>query len=283
MSSEFHSQIKELLASRNGTEPLFSPGSAIRRVNGKGLLIAGGPAALLEQLAHPHVAQGVHDFSEFEKHPYERLHKTLKSMYAIIFGTVEQAVAESRRLHLIHARIAGQGYRANDPELLMWVYATLVHTSLEMYDSLAPNPLGREVQEKFYEESREVMTLLGVPRVMSPRNLRDFEDYFEMMAASLEVSDYGRELAAVVMSPPGVWTLPLRPFERNLTALLLPARLREQYGMQLSASWQRVLKEAARASRMFAPLVPEVVQTLPVRMLGPGPFGMAGVGVAPVA
>ena len=42
-------------------------------------------------------------------------------------------------------------YAANDPQLLFWVYATLVDSSLCAYDTFLP-PLTHIEREEFYQE-----------------------------------------------------------------------------------------------------------------------------------
>jgi hypothetical protein len=61
-------------------------------------------------------------------------------MFAMDFGTLDQALAAARRLHRRHAAItgvmpraagpyaAGSRYRANEASALLWVHATLIET-----------------------------------------------------------------------------------------------------------------------------------------------------------
>jgi uncharacterized protein (DUF2236 family) len=56
----------------------YGPGSAMWRVNREAVLLAAGQTALLLQIAHPHVAEGVAHHSDFEADPWRRLRGTLR-------------------------------------------------------------------------------------------------------------------------------------------------------------------------------------------------------------
>ncbi len=118
---------------------MFGPGSMTWRVNGEALLLLGGGRALILQVAHPKVAAGVAEFSDYRRDPWGRLYRTLELTLAIAFGEPEDSQAASRRLRRIHERVAGRDdrgepYRALDPALLLWVHATLIDTSLTIFE-----------------------------------------------------------------------------------------------------------------------------------------------------
>ena len=117
---------------------MFGPGSLTWRVNGEAVLLLGGGRALLLQVAHPGVAAGVAEFSNYREDPWRRLYRTLDTTLSIVFGDDETSKAASTRLRRVHTRVAGtddrgEPYRALDPELLLWVHATLIDTSLAIY------------------------------------------------------------------------------------------------------------------------------------------------------
>src|SRR5206468_2259712 len=74
------------------------------------LLLAWGPAILL-QLAHPLVAQGVADHSTFRSSPRGRLRRfqgTLEAMLRLSFGTEAEARLVIARINAIHDHVNGQ-------------------------------------------------------------------------------------------------------------------------------------------------------------------------------
>ena len=126
----------ERMASRDG---YFAAESAIRRIGNSPVTpFLGGGAAVLLQVAHPLVAAGVAEHSNYQRHLWTRLMRTLRALYLITYGTREEADAVGKTVRAVHARVrgetavelgrfpAGTPYSASDPELMLWVHATLV-------------------------------------------------------------------------------------------------------------------------------------------------------------
>src|SRR5436309_15300315 len=63
--------------------------------------------ALLFQVAHPTVAAGVRDYSDFDKRPLERLLRTIDYLVLLQHGGLEAAAA-GRRLRQLHTRFTGE-------------------------------------------------------------------------------------------------------------------------------------------------------------------------------
>ncbi len=66
---------------------LYPEGSITRRVNRENVLLLGGGRALLMQLAHPKVAAGVDEHSDFRTRPIRRLRRTVRMTMAIVLST----------------------------------------------------------------------------------------------------------------------------------------------------------------------------------------------------
>ena len=237
---------------------LFDEHSITRRVNRENILLLGGGRALLMQLAHPKVAAGVDEHSDFRAHPIRRLRRTIRMTMAIVFGDRETALAAARGVNQVHSRVQGRDYRALDPELLLWVYATLADTALVTYETFV-QPLVRSEREEFHEEFKLLGELLGIPRERFPATVADFDAYLEEMVATgpVRVDARARELAAQVMRPParllpGPVMLPLN----IVTTGLLPPALREQYGLPWGPRQQR-------AYRLAIAVVPRVIALTP--------------------
>src|SRR6202023_757895 len=96
---------------------LYSDDSITRRVNRENILLLGGGRALLMQLAHPKVAAGGDDHSDFRTRPIRRLRRTVVMTRAIVFGERETALAAARSVNQAHGRVQGEDYRALDPDL----------------------------------------------------------------------------------------------------------------------------------------------------------------------
>jgi uncharacterized protein (DUF2236 family) len=246
---------------------LFPDDAVIRRVSGEPILLLGGGRALLMQLAHPQVAAGVADHSGFEKDPFGRLQRTLEATYTIVFGTTEEADLVARQLWAVHEHVTGPGYHANDPELLMWVHATLVDTALRVHARFL-RPLNGKDAERYYQDSMVVGEVLGVPRDLQPPNLVAFGRYVRHMVGTLEVTDTARQLADAVLHPRLPFVAePGLALARELTAGLLPRPLREQFGLGWDRNRKAALLLAGSASRTVLPRVPSIVRRAPVTVL----------------
>src|SRR6267378_480239 len=223
---------------------LYTDDSVTRRVNRENILLLGGGRALLMQLAHPKVAAAVDEHSDFRSHPVRRLRRTVRMTMAIVFGDRDTALAAARAVNQTHGRVRGQGYRALDPELLQWVHATLVDSALVTYGTFV-KPLPAREREDFYQESKLLGELLGVPHDDFPATLRDFNEYVGAMISNgpVRVEPRAADLARLVVRP-RLRLLPgpaMVPFE-VVTAGLMPSPLREQYRLPWGAAHQRVFR-----------------------------------------
>lgn len=230
------------------------------------LFLAAGRALLL-QLAHPAVAQGVADHSDFQSNPFRRLQGTAEATYAVVFGSEELATAVGRRIRRIHDFVTGPRYRANDPPNLLWVHATLTDSALRAYTDMVEQ-LSPADAAAYYREMMRVAEVFGLPVADQPADLARFRTYFDEMVATLRVSDEGRRLAHDVLYPslPAGVRAALAPalaLNRLVAVGTTPDPLREQLGL----AWdrrreQQLARVRSTASRLFA-VTPRQVRTAP--------------------
>ncbi len=258
---------------------LFSEDSITRRVNRENILLLGGGRALLMQLAHPKVAAGVDEHSDFRTHPIRRLRRTIRMTMAIVFGDRETALGAARGVNQVHSKVQGANYDARDPDLLLWVYATLADTALVTYETFVKRLLPDE-RESFHQEFMLLGELLGIPRERFPGSVREFDEYLAAMVSNgpVRVDDRARELAAQVMHPRvrlmrGPVMLPLNV----VTTGLLTQPLREQYGLPWGRAQQRAYKLAVAVVPRIIALTPPLLRVwpLPGRSLVFTPSGRA--------
>lgn len=245
-------------------EGLYPEHSITRRINRENVLLLGGGRALLMQLAHPSVSAGVDEHSDFRADPLRRLRRTVRLTMAIIFGDRETALAAVRTVNKVHARVRGEGYHALNPDLLLWVHATLVDSALVTYTTFVKPVTSRE-REDFYQESKLAGELLGIPRGHFPDGVDDFDRYMTRMLDEVTVNDRSRALGRLVMRPrvrlvPGAAMI---PFE-IVTAGLLPPVLREQYGLRWGSGQQRVFRLATATLPHAVKLTPPVLRVWPL-------------------
>jgi uncharacterized protein (DUF2236 family) len=236
------------------------------RINREAVLLGAGPTALLLQIAHPKVARGVAEHSDFESDPFRRLHGTIRTTMALVFGDGRAAEGAVRRLNRIHAGVRGDGYRALDPELLLWVQATLIVTSVGAYERWVA-PLSAPDRERFWQEARAVGVRLGIPLSSSPADWADLQAYWRWMIGPdgpIEVADTARRLAPLIVRPP----LPLVPWPLvDLLALpglaLLPERLRHDFRIPWGSRRAALAGALGHAIRAWTRLVPEGWRAMP--------------------
>lgn len=245
---------------------LYAEDSITRRINRENILLLGGGRALLMQLAHPKVAAGVDDHSDFRSHPIRRLRRTIRVTMAIVFGERETALAAARAVNQAHAGVRGSGYRALDPDLLLWVHATLADTALVTYEAFVKRLLPRE-REDFYQEFKFMGELLGIPRERFPHTLRDFDAYLDAMLSTgpVQVGQRALDLARLVLRPklrlvPGPVMV---PFE-VVTAGLLPPTLRAQYGLAWGPGQRRAFKVALATLPKVVAFTPPLLRVWPL-------------------
>ena len=257
--------------------------SIARRVNGERLAILGWGRAVLLQFAHPLVAAGVAEHSGFRSSPrdkVERFGRTLRAMLALTFGTPDDAERAAHGIDLIHGRIngrlaeavgvfpAGTPYSARDPELLRWVHATLLDSTLLAYTRLV-GPLSRDEQDGYCAETAWIGPLLGVPAALLPRDVAQLRAYLAEKYASgqVAVGPTGRLLGrALFESEPGaagLVELPLRLSYKLVTAGLLTPKLRAAYGLKWTAGHRAAFGTLTQASRVLAPRLPASVRSWP--------------------
>jgi len=129
------------------------------------IILVGGTRAVLLQIAHPLVAAGVYEHSRYMRDPFGRAWQTFFLGQLLVFGTTQKSREAAKTINRLHRKVhgtlsqaagryqSGTPYDARDPELLLWVYATLVDTTLLTY-SLLIRPLTLQEKEDYYQESK---------------------------------------------------------------------------------------------------------------------------------
>ena len=190
----------------------------------------------------------------------------MRALYLIAFGDRTEAEEAGAAVRRAHERVrgttatqlgpfpAGTRYSASDPELMLWVHATLVHCSLAAYQQFV-QPLTGAEREQYHREMNTVAELFGTPARVLPRSYGEFQEYVEAQLASrtITVTPPAREVASVIVAAP--LPVPLRilvPAHRLATTQILPPRLRDEYELRWTALHELALPLAARTLRYGA-------------------------------
>ena len=264
------------------TRGYFSDDSMMRRVNRERALALAGPRALLMQAAHPLAVAGLLAHSTALDEPYARLARTARVLNTIAFGSRRDADRVAARVRAMHRRVrgtlpadagphpAGTPYRADDPELLMWVLFTLVDSATVVYRKYV-RTMSRTEESALWSDYRLLGRLFGLSEQAMPRTVEELDRYRRSMLEGdrLHVTEWARERARkIVLEPPVPWLArPLLETVNFTTIALLPDPIRDQYGFSpLPPAIVRkalVAGGAAYLKRAVIPLLPQRIRLVP--------------------
>lgn len=260
----------------------FTDNSMLRRVHRERAIALSGPRALLMQAAHPLAVSGLLAHSSAMDEPYDRLARTAEVMSTIGFGSREEADRVTAHVRAMHTKVrgrirepvgrfpAGTPYRADQPDLLLWVLFTLVDSGVVVYRKYVGS-LSRTEEAAYWEDYKAIGELFGLRRSDMPDTLEDLDAYRREMLEgdTLLVTDWARSRARqIVLEPPVPWIArPLLETANFVTIALLPERIREQYGFSPlpPAAVRRALVAggAEYVKRVVIPFVPQRLRYVP--------------------
>ena len=188
----------------------------IRRVHREQIIALSGPRALLMQAAHPVAFAGFFRSTGALDDPYARLRRTANVLHLITYGDRDAADRATARVRAVHRRVrgeltepvgrfpAGTPWAADDPDLLLWIIATLVDSALLVHQRYV-RELTRDERQAYWDDYRMVGGLFGLRELEMPSTIEDLEAYVQDMLTGdvLHVSEQARELAIeIVLRPP---------------------------------------------------------------------------------
>jgi uncharacterized protein (DUF2236 family) len=261
-----------LFPSQTETDDLLvGPSSVTWRYASDARLYAVMLYPLLLQVAHPTVGAGVHDFSDFERRPWDRLLRTIDYVSLLVYGGTE-AVPAGRRLRALHKGFQGkkpdgQRYYALEPKAYAWVHATLLETYVKGHAQFG-RPMSRAEVDAFYREYRGLGRLIGVRQNDLPEDWDSFREYFDdMVEHELERTDsVDRVLRSVSFAakpplpvPDTIWRAARVPASKALwiggIGMMAP-ELRARLGIPWRRNDERAFRAMGRLSRGLEPVLP---------------------------
>lgn len=247
---------------------------AFERFCAEPVLLLGGGAALLLQLAQPAIAVGVARHSRVEDAPMRRLTGTLLFLTAEAFGDAADRAWAEAGTTAAHRRVrgdepaAGGAYSADDPHLQRWVAATLL-----VAGAAAARRVGRGIApadaDAVVAGFGRTATSLGLPLDAWPSDAAAFRRRWARDVASIRVGPEARRVGLGLFTArrvPGVVRV-LLPVVRLVSLDLLPAEVRRAYGVP----WRRRERFAVELFwAVVAPpyrLAPAALRRVPARLL----------------
>jgi uncharacterized protein (DUF2236 family) len=236
----------------------------VRDIAAEALTLAGGGRALLLQIAHPAVGRGVVEHSDFATRLLDRFDSTMLYLTASMFGTPEELRAMRRIVNRAHAPVRGGTYNAYDPELQLWVAATLYDTMMDLHRRVY-GPLSPAEADAAYRDLTRALSNLQLSPDRWPPTRQAFAAYWDAMIGTLRVDDEVLAVSRQILFPGNapLWIRPALPMLRLLTTGLLPATLRAEFRLPWDARRQWRFDRLLRWTTTLYPRLPQRLRHLP--------------------
>jgi uncharacterized protein (DUF2236 family) len=263
----------------------FNDESLIRRIHREHMVGLGGARSLLMQAAHPVAFTGFFMSTGALGDPYPRLQRTADVLDTILFGERDEADRVTATVRRVHSRMrgtlkeaagrfpAGTPWAADDPDLLLWIIATLADSGALVYSRYVKR-LTRAERDSYWQDWRVVGELFGLTASQMPADSAELRRYVREMLAgdTLHVTPDARELGVqIVLRPPvPLAARPLLELANFIVVGLLPSRIRRQYGLWWDPVRTVMLNAGAQSTRrMLLPIVPPRIRFRSDSPLGP--------------
>lgn len=260
----------------------FAADSMIRRLHRERVVAFSGVRALLMQACDPLAVVGFRRHSVVFDDPRTRLLRTDEWMARIYFGTTEEAERTGAAIQAMHSRVRGRTaedygpiskgtrYDASDPNLALWVLATLADSALVYFDGVFGR-LSRGERDSYWSDYRRIGELIGLPRDSMPATEGELREYVggRLSDGSLWISDEQRDLSvAIVFEPPFTGWLrtavtPVTETMKLISTGLLPAEIRGLYGFPWNPAHEALLQSAMLQLRAGIRLWPDAIRLHP--------------------
>jgi uncharacterized protein (DUF2236 family) len=219
---------------------LFGPGSATWRVLSEPIMWLAGLRAMYMQALHPRVMKGTWQNTAFAKpdEAWGRFTRTVEFVRIRTYGTTAEVERLGARLRKVHAALwgvdgAGQRFRLDEPELLLWVHCGEVGSYAEIARRSGVRVTPAEL-DAFVDEQRRSAAVVGLDPATVPASMAELDLYYERMRPVLSACPEARHalrLSFTPKLPPSL--LPLRllvPPMNVLAYASLPRWARRLYG-----------------------------------------------------
>ena len=196
---------------------------------GEQMLMLGAGSTVMYQLAMKGVGLGVAEHSTTLSRPIDRLRTTLTYVFVMSLGTEKEKKDVARMVNRMHATVRSPGrYSAFDPELQLWVAATLAKNGEWLFEKVF-EPMDQATKERIYRESWIFGTALQVTEEMWPQSRAEFDQYWEESLLKLEPDPIVQKYAAQLLDTRGapIATKLVIPLQSLMTRGNLDPRTRE--------------------------------------------------------
>jgi uncharacterized protein (DUF2236 family) len=194
-------------------------------------------------------------------------------MLGLTFGTAEEHTRVIEGIRAIHRRVngrlaravgrfpAGTPYSAEDPDLLLWVYVTLIDSTLLVYERVV-GPMAPTDRDDYCGVSARIALELGARTGDVPTDYAGLSRALANMMDSdvLAVGDDAMAIAGAILGGPIPRLAgPIGHAHRLLTSAWLPDRVRAQYGLPWGGAYARRAERVEGLVRRSRAILPRVV------------------------
>jgi uncharacterized protein (DUF2236 family) len=187
---------------------LFGPGSMVWRVHRDRSFPLAAIRSLMVQALHPLAMAGVAQHSSWQRDPFGRLAATAGYVLTVTYGDTAAAESAAARVRAVHTHVRGTdpvtglAYRAEDPELLLWVHAGMVDSIVHVVQRYGRSLEAPEA-DSYVAEMVRFAEIIGVPASRIPASVRALREYLESVELR-QVTPAAAEAIAIVLDPPGL-------------------------------------------------------------------------------
>jgi uncharacterized protein (DUF2236 family) len=187
----------------------FGPGSVTWRLAANLSGPAAGLRSLLVQALHPLAMAGVEQHSDWRADPVARYANTLKYVVTTTYGDRASADRAAAAVRKIHERVrgtdtvTGKPYTAGDPDLLLWVHAIEVDSTLRTAILFGTEVTPADA-DRYVAEMTAVATLIGMPDGLAPASVAELDSYLENVQPELRATPAAMDTAVYLLDPPGL-------------------------------------------------------------------------------
>jgi uncharacterized protein (DUF2236 family) len=274
--ADLEAELAALRTSCDARAGIHGPHTQAWLLGGEAINFLGGARAALLQLAHPYVAYAIDQHSKTRDDVQGRFVRTFQNVFAMTMGDLDSAFTAARRVHAIHSRIvgtidedvgpflAGHRYHANESSALLWVWATLIETTVQVHE-LWVRALPQRDKDDLVRESIRFAALFGIPKREVPPDWAALRRYVDEMFASdvLTVCRPALEMSRFLLRPPRVVLAPVYAWLRAVTAGLLPPRLRDAFELRSGARERAMFAATGLVARPLHRISPRAFRWVP--------------------
>ena len=187
---------------------LFGPRSMVWRVHRDRSFPLAAIRSLMVQALHPLAMAGVAQHSQWQRDPFGRLAATAGYVLTVTYGDTDAADSAAARVRAVHTHVRGTdtvtglAYRAEDPDLLLWIHAGMVDSIVNIVQRYGRS-LDAADADRYVAEMARFAEIIGVPATMVPSSVAALTEYLESVELR-RLTPAASEAIAIVLDPPGL-------------------------------------------------------------------------------